>query len=183
VAALIALVLIAAASAAAAEKVSAAKEKELLAILRSDAPKADKAIACKRLAIDGSSEAVPELAKLLPDAELSSWARIALEAIPGHEADEALRNAAGSLEGRLLVGTINSIGVRRDAAAVDLLSKRLKDKDAEVASAAAVALGHIGSSQAVKVLGSSLAMEPMKVRSAVAEGCVLCAEQLHSQGK
>ena len=159
------------------------KEKESLAVLRSDAPAADKAIACKRLAIDGSSESVPELAKLLPDAELASWARIALEAIPGEAADEALRKAIDSLEGRLLVGTINSIGVRRDANAVDSLIARLQDKDAEVASAAAVALGRIGNAAATKSLRQTLAVAPVKVRSAVAEGCVLCAERYFSEGK
>ena len=90
------------------------KENELLAVLRSDASGGEKAIACKNLAIHGSSSAVPDLAKLLPDPRLSSWARIALEAIPGPAADEALRTAADSLEGRLLIGMINSIGVRRD---------------------------------------------------------------------
>jgi HEAT repeat protein len=163
-------------------KASPEKERELLAVLRSDAQKGDKAIACKRLAIDGSSAAVPDLAKLLPDAELASWARIALEAIPGPEADEALRKAAESLQGRLLVGTINSIGVRRDAKAVDLLAGRLQDKDADVAAAAGVALGHIGGAAAAKVLRPALAIEPMKVRSAVAEGCVLCAERFAASG-
>ena len=38
-------------------------------------------------------------------------------------------------------GMINSIGVRQDAKAVDLLTTKLQDPDAEVASAAAVALG------------------------------------------
>src|SRR4051812_23650280 len=158
-------------------KASADKEKEALAVLRSDAPKADKAIACKKLAIDGSGAAVGELARLLPDPELQSWARIALEAIPGSEADEALRKAADTLEGRLLVGVINSIGVRRDAKAVDQLAKRLEDKDAVVASAAAVALGHIGDAAATKALRAALASAPDKIRSAVAQGCILCAEQ------
>src|SRR5438128_1773517 len=40
-------------------------ERELLAILRSEAAEAEKALACKNLSIYGSSEAVPELAKLL----------------------------------------------------------------------------------------------------------------------
>ena len=72
-------------------KTSPEKEKEQLAILKSDAPAGEKALACKRLAIDGSAAAVPELAKLLPDPQLSSWARTALEVIPGAEADAALR--------------------------------------------------------------------------------------------
>lgn len=159
------------------------KEQELLAVLKSDAAPADKAITCKQLAIYGSAAAVPELAKLLPIPELSSWARIALESIPGPEADEALRTATESLQGRLLVGTINSIGVRRDAAAVAALSKKLKDADVEVAAAAAVALGRIGNDDASKALRTALADSSPEVRSFVAEGCVLCAERLHSEGK
>ena len=159
------------------------KEQELLAVLKSDAAPADKAITCKQLAIYGSAAAVPELAKLLPIPELSSWARIALESIPGPEADEALRTATESLQGRLLVGTINSIGVRRDAAAVAALSGKLKDADVEVAAAAAVALGRIGNDDASKALRTALADSSPEVRSFVAEGCVLCAERLHSEGK
>jgi hypothetical protein len=92
---------------------SATEEKKLLAVLQSDAPAAQKAITCKELAIYGSSAAVPELAKLLPNPQLSSWARIPLEVIPASESDDALRSAAESLQGQLLVGVINSIGVRR----------------------------------------------------------------------
>lgn len=155
-----------------------ATEKELLAVLRSEAPAADKAITCKRLAIVGSDAAVADLAKLLTDPQLASWARIALEAIPGAASDEALRTAAYSLEGNLLVGTINSIGVRRDAGAVDLLTSRLTDKNEDVASAAAIALGKIGNEAATKALRQSLAAAPAKVRSAIAQGCILCAERL-----
>jgi HEAT repeat protein len=161
----------------------AAKEKELIALLRSDAPKADKALACKHLSVYGSSEAVPELAKLLADEQLASWARIALEVIPGPAADEALRKAMNSLNGKLLVGTINSIGVRRDAGSVEPLIARLKDPDGEVASAAAVALGLIGNAEASKALRGSLATAPGKVRSAVAEACILCAERRLAEGK
>lgn len=164
-------------------KVSPEKEKELIAVLRSDAPPQDKAIACKKLAIDGSSEAVGDLAKLLSDPQLASWSRIALEAIPGSAADEALRKAAESLSGNLLVGVLNSIGVRRDASAVELLAKRLSDKDDEVASAAAVALGRIGNDAAAKSLRPALTNGPVKVRSAAAQGCVLCAERWLADGK
>lgn len=157
-------------------------ENEFLAVLRSDAPGSEKALACKNLAIHGSPAAVPDLAKLLPNPQLSSWARIALEAIPGEESNEALRNAAGSLDGRLLIGMINSLGVRRDTNAVDLLARHLKDDSAEVASAAAVALGHIGNEPARKTLQAALAVSHPDVRSAVAEGCVLCAERLWEAG-
>ena len=180
-----AVLLVAAAAVRAADGPEASPEieRELLVILRSEAPKADKAIACKKLAIHGSSDAVPDLARLLPDVQLASWARIALEAIPGSAADEALRKSLDSLQGLLLVGSINSIGVRRDAGAVDALTTRLAEKDTEVAAAAAVALGRIGNAAAARSLRQSLATGPVKVRSAVAEGCVLCAERFLSEGK
>jgi len=156
-------------------------EAELIALLQSDAAHADKAIACKKLAIAGSSAAVPALADLLPDSKLSSWARIALEAIPGTEADEALRNAAESLDGLLLVGMINSIAVRRDVAAVDLLKDHITNDNKDVASAAAVALGRIANAKALDALQIALS-KGTEVASAVGEGIVLCAERLLAEG-
>jgi len=155
---------------------SATEEQRLLAVLQSDAPAAKKAISCKELAIYGSSKAVPELAKLLPDPQLSSWARIALEVIPGEQSNAALRTAAESMQGRLLVGVINTIGVRRDAQAVPILISRLKDADVEVASAAAVALGRIADDDATKALQAALRTVSEQLKSPVAEACVLCAE-------
>ncbi len=165
-----------------ANDAKSADETELIALLRSDAPASEKAIACKNLAIDGSSAAVPELANLLSDPQLASWSRIALEAIPGKAADEALLEATDSLQGELLVGTINSIGVRRNSNAVEKLATLLHSDDSEVASAAAVALGHIGNGAAAKSLRGSLASAPNEVRSSIALGCVLCAERFLAEG-
>jgi len=159
------------------------KQRDLIAVLQSDAPKSEKAITCKKLVIYGTEQCVPALAPLLADKELASWARIALEAIPGTAADTALRNALGKLEGRLLVGVINSIAVRRDVGAVDTLVQKLDDANASVASAAAVALGHIGGEKAAKALTQSLTNAQGEVRSAAAEGCILCAEQFMAQNK
>lgn len=159
------------------------KEKAAIAVLRSDADEADKALACKQLAIFGSADAVPDLAKLLGNERLHSWARTGLEAIPGTEADAALRAAAATLSGKLLVGTINSIGVRKDAGAQQVLMQRLADRDPEVASAAAVALGHVGTLTAVSALKAALPRANGAVQSAIAEGCILAAEGLLAAGK
>ncbi|HEX5471562.1 MAG TPA: HEAT repeat domain-containing protein, partial [Lacipirellulaceae bacterium] len=158
------------------------KENELIETLQSK-PDAEKAIACKELAIFGTKKSVPELAKLLSDKELASWSRIALEAIPDPAADEALITAAKRLHGELLVGTINSIGVRKSAKATNLLSRLLNDSNTSVASAAAVALGRVGGEAATDALRHSLTSAPDPVRSAVAEGCILCAERIMSNGK
>jgi len=164
------------------QEAAKAKELELIALLRSESAAGEKAVACKRLAVYGSAAAVPELAKLLPDPQLSSWSRIALEAIPGPAADEALSNALGSLQGNLLIGTINSIGVRRSEVAVDSLAQLLKNDDAEVASASAVALGRVGNGKSIETLRASLPSAKGAVRNAVAEGCILSAERLAKEG-
>lgn len=164
------------------EEVRQAKEKELIAVLASNAEGGEKAIACKKLAIYGSAKAVPELAKLLSDERLSSWTRIALESIPGAEADQALLDALDGLKGRPLVGTINSIGVRRVVKAIEPLTKRLDDKDTLVANCAAASLGKIGGTAAAKTLRARLKTAPAGVRDAVAEGCVLCAERMMAEG-
>ncbi|HEY1786265.1 MAG TPA: HEAT repeat domain-containing protein, partial [Pirellulales bacterium] len=182
IALLLALVALSAASARAAET-DAPPEKDLIAILKSNADGGAKGIACKQLAVHGTADAVPALATLLADPELASWARIALEAIPGPAADEALRKGLSTLKGNLLIGDINSIGVRRDAAAVEPLVGHLKDTNAEVASAAAVALGQIGNAAATTALRGALPAAPAGVRSAVAEGCILCAEHRLAEGQ
>jgi HEAT repeat protein len=156
-------------------------EAALIAILSGDSPKADKAMACKRLAVYGTPAAVPELAKLLKDPQLASWTRIALEAIPGSASDEALRTSSAALEGNLLIGTINSLGVRRDAAAVELLAGYLQAAP-DVAEAAAIALGKIGNQPAATVLRQHLTTTTGQVRSAVAQAGVLCAEQFAAAG-
>jgi len=158
-------------------------ESKLIAIISSEAPPQEKAIPCKQLAVCGTKAAVPALAALLPNSDLSSWARIALEAIPDPAADDALRAAVGKLQGRLLIGVINSIGVRRDAKSVDTLVAKLKDPDPEVASAAAEALGRIGGAEPAKALEPLLASAPPAVRSSVAYGCTLCAERFAKEGK
>jgi HEAT repeat protein len=173
---------------AGADETPAERQKNLIAVLESpDSPPQDKAIACKQLARFANGQAAPALAALLTNEQLAAWARIALEAIPDPAADDALRTAAAQLEGRLLVGVITSIGLRRDPQAVEILSQKLAGSDEEVAAAAAVALGRISDGAATGVLtqflkGPAMASATPKVRSAVAEGCILCAEQCERSG-
>ena len=129
---------------------------KLCAILRSDAPQKEKADACRELARIGTKEAVAPLAALLPDEQLSHMARYGLETIPDAAVDKAFRDALPKLQGRQLVGVIGSLGVRRDAKAVNALAKLLHASDNDVAQAAARALGRIGNPPAVKALQDAL---------------------------
>ena len=126
---------------------------------------------------------MPAIAPYLADEQLTSWARIALEAIPDPACDEALRKAPAGLKGRLLIGVINSIGVRRDAKAVDALVARLGDDDAAVAMAAAAALGRIRGDAAAKALEQALPTAVPAVRGEIADALVRCAEKNLAGGK
>jgi len=150
--------------------------KKLVAVLQSDAPQKEKADACRELARVGNEEAVAPLAALLPDEKLSHMARYGLETIPSPAVDKALRDAAGKLQGRLLVGVIGSLGVRRDPKAVDLLTRLLRDPDNDVAQAAARSLGSIGDPAAAKALVNALPTVSATNQLAFCEGLLRCAE-------
>ncbi len=158
-------------------------ESKLIAVLKSDASPKEKMDACRQLGVVGTKEAVPTLAALLGDEKLSHMARYALEPIPDASVDGALRDALGKLKGRPLVGVVGSIGVRRDAKAVEQLSRLLQDSDADVVQTAARSLGRICTPDAASALKERLATAPAAIRPAVADGCLSCAEILLTQGK
>ena len=160
-----------------------ASQDELLAVLRGEASLTEKWQAAHALAVRATRDAVPALAALLADEKLSDLARCALESMPDPAADDALRAALPNLKGRLLVGVIDSIGVRRDAKAVEPLSKLLGDGDAEVASAAAWSLGRIGAAPAAKALEQAEAAAPAAVKPALYEALLRCAEAAASEGR
>ncbi len=165
-----------------AQPATAEQVKKLVAVLKSDAPQKEKADACRELARIGDEDAVAPLAALLPDEKLSHMARYGLETIPSPSVDKALRDAAGKVQGKLLVGVIGSIGVRRDPKAVELLTKLLRDPDNDVAQAAARSLGSIGNSAAAKALLNALPSVSAINQLAFCEGLLRCAEAATARG-
>jgi HEAT repeat protein len=141
-----------------------------------------KAKACQRLGELTPKEAVPALAALLADEHLSVYARYGLEPIPDSSADEALRAALSKLKGKELIGVINSIGKRRDAKAGPALARMMHGSDADVARAAAAALGSIGGAPSVKELQAALSKTAGMTRMAVADACLVCAEHFLQDG-
>jgi len=166
----------------AAEPATKEREAKLIAVLKSDASRKEKADACRELARIGTKDAVAPLAALLPNQKLSHMARYALEPIPSPAVDKALRDGAVKLRGRLLAGVIGSIGVRRDAKAVKLLAKLLQSPEAEVAQAAARSLGSIGNSTACKALLKAFPDVSTAAQLALCEGLLRCAETQAAQG-
>lgn len=158
--------------------------RQLIATLQApEKAQQDKVIACHRLAVIGTAEAVPVLASLLSDEKMAHYARHALEPMPDPAAGAALRDALGRLQGRLLIGVINSLGFRRDAQAAAALAKLLAGPDAEVTGAAAAALGRIGTVDAAKQLQATLARATGPLQITLADASLTCAETLVAAGK
>jgi HEAT repeat protein len=159
------------------------KTRELITVLQSNAGLHERARACQQLAILGTTEAIPPLAALLTDERLGHYARDALQVMPDPAAGDALREALGQLEGTLLIGVVNSLGLRRDTKAIAALSKLAVDRSSVAAPAALLALGRIGTPEALRLVQQGLTAGSAEVRAAAAEACLLVADQNLDQGR
>ena len=155
---------------------------QLVALLESDVSVFEKAKACQQLAIVGDQRAVEPLSKLLADTQLSTYARSALEAIPGEKVDHTLRQAATTLTGDRLVGVLHSIGKRGDVQATETLAKLLDSRDQATASAAARALGYLGTPEAAGLLKAALSKTSGDSQVAMSQACLICIQRLFAQG-
>lgn len=158
--------------------------KNLVATLQSPtAADHEKVVACHRLAVIGTKEAVPALAALLADPKFAHYARHALEPMTDPAAGAVLRDALGKLHGSLLVGVINTIGFRRDAQASAALGRLLGSSETDVSTAAAAALGRIGSVDAAKRLQEAMSRASGPLQIAFADASLTCADNLMLNGK
>jgi hypothetical protein len=159
-------------------------EAKALAMLKD--PKSSyfqKAIVCKRLAVIGKKDSIAPLAALLTDPKLAHYGRFGLEPNPDPAVDDALRAALPKLKGRLQMGVIHSIGVRKDVKAIDALGKLMYDSDNEIAQAASASLGSIGGPVAAKLLRDGLNRTKVPVLPVVARASLLCAEGLANRAQ
>ncbi len=156
-------------------------ESTLAKVLGTDIPRAAKDIVCRALKTIGTTHSVPAIAKLLHDEELSHMARHALETNDSPEAVKALVGAIDKAPKKIKIGIISSLGARGVGVPVAPLAKALSDKDADISTAGALALGAIGSADAVKALGSAKVNDTNKI--AVCDAMLQCAENMLAHGK
>ncbi|MBN1466929.1 HEAT repeat domain-containing protein [candidate division KSB1 bacterium] len=143
---------------------------------------AAKQFLCKELSIMGTEQSVPILAKLLKQEETADIARYALERIPGEQVDATLLAAMKKTQGAVQIGIINTIGERRMAGAAADLGKLLAAKDADVAMAAAAALGKIGTDESATLLGASLLKAKGNVRVVAVDAYLKNADAFFKNG-
>ena len=159
-------------------------EQRLIEILKSFAYLQEKEAACVELKRIGTARAVPVLAGLLLDKDLSHSARYALESMPAPEAGLALVEALDRTTGLTGAGIIHSLGRRREARAVPGLSRLLSDPDLGLASAAAAALGRVGGEPATRALLDALSKKSeARLRNAIMDGLLEAANKELAEGR
>ncbi len=154
----------------------------LLSVLDSDAKYAAKQYACRELSIIGNDDCVPALAKMLTDQELSDMARYALERISGETADKALLEALPKAEGKVKIGIVNTLGNRGCRGAVAEMSKLVGSSDELLADAAIGALSKMSGADAADALVKAQDSVPDKLKPAVCDACLRCADKMVAEG-
>lgn len=179
-------------------------EDILLEQLQRDTPRETKRTILNLLRLHGSQRAVPFIAQMLSDTNLSHEARSVLDVIPGQIATAALVRAAHDARRDQLIGIIATLGNRGSHEAVQTLVTLLADREVSVVRAAVSALGKIGNDRAIAALESvACEIDPplfttnttrtevklapqVKYRLGVAvvlDALLDCAEQLAQQGQ
>lgn len=148
------------ASAAATESGRRAFVVAALAKLTGPTPVEVQRLLVERLGWLGKYEAVRPLGKILGDSSadprLREAARRALETIPMVTVKKALRDALPTASGSLRIGILRSLGIRRDALAVQYMLAAARDPDVEVRLAAIEAMALVGEISSVGVLEEAL---------------------------
>ena len=140
-----------------------------------------KCAACQKLRSVGTV-GVQRCRALLGEERTGYAARYALEGMVFPEAGAALRQALEKTSGLIKAGLVDSVGWRRDTAAVPLLLPLLSGTDVALAAAAASSLGRIGGNEAIAALVAAREQAPPAVQPTVLNSLLLCAERLTAAG-
>jgi HEAT repeat protein len=120
---------------------------------------------------------------MLTDEKVSDIARYALELIPGEAVDDALRQALPKANGNAKIGIINTLGVRGDKKAVELLTVLVGDSNETIAGAAVAALGRIDDRMATLAIAMAKDKATGPMQSKVLDAYLRCADRLTAKGQ
>lgn len=154
--------------------------------LGADTPEEARVWLLRQLQLVGRAESVAAVAALLDDKtpRIRECARRALQSNSSDEAGAALRAALDKApDAAWRIACINAVAQRRDAKAVPALAKALAGSDEACALAAAAGLGKIAGPAAAKALGAARTKADEKVRPAVLDAYLLCADRYVADGK
>jgi HEAT repeat protein len=153
-------------------------EADLIRVLAGPSTYEAIRFACTQLAVIGGAASVPATAALLKDDETVGLACLALASNPAPQAGQALRRSLSRLQGNARVQVVNTLGTRRDTAAVRPLRELIGSGDTAAAGAAYLALGKIASPAALNALAEGRQKKDTALADAVAAGSLIAAEHL-----
>jgi hypothetical protein len=165
--------------------------RAMLAQLQSSDRLNDRIFLLRQLAVVGREEAVPPLARLLTEAgkaaaepALRQYALGALESNTSAAAGKALVAVLEQAEEPAWrVAVIHALGRRREKSAAAVLARELGNPDAEVAGAAAMALGSIATAEAARALASAAKTAPETRQAVLLHARLLCADRMAARGE
>ena len=160
----------------------------LAAVLGSDATLDAKQFACRELVLIASDEQIPALIPLLDQEDLSHYAIMVLDRIPGEAVNKALLKRLPTLDiGK--PGNINTcaeihtmLGLRKEPEAIQPLAKAFSYKVPVLYRSAARALGNIGSPAASKALTAAWKSAAADRKHDIGMGLAICADRLAASG-
>jgi HEAT repeat protein len=158
-------------------------EMQLAKLLESNATVDCKSFVCRQLWYIGTADSIPAIARLLLDEQTADMACYAIGQNQSPEAGRALIHALDKAPPKVQVRIINLLGDRRDSESVEALGRRVFGADKEIAEAAAVALGKIGTEQAGKILVEARTKGGADLRLAATDVYLRCAERLVDEGR
>lgn len=159
-----------------------ALEAALAAVLTGDSTFEARRFACQCLAIIGSESSLPAIGGLLENDETVGIACLALAPHPSPKASGLLLAALEARTGPARAQIINTLGDRRDAHSVPLLSKLARDADTAAADAAIAALAKIDTPPAREAIGALRQAPRPALTAALAEASLRSAEGLAASG-
>ena len=138
---------------------------------------AAKQFICLQLRQIGTEAELPQLAQLLNEEKTAQIARYAIAAIPGKKSTDLLRGALNKYEGTTLIGFIESIAQRGDAASAKRLIELTKSKDVQIANAAVLALGQIESPESESFIATELQKASIPTDPTLAKATIVVASR------
>ncbi|MCK4853542.1 MAG: HEAT repeat domain-containing protein [Bacteroidales bacterium] len=157
-------------------------EPLMIEFLQSDARAAGKQYVCRELGVIGTASSVPVLSELLVAPGMAGTALLALEKIPGAQADQALLKVLVEEDEVLQIAVINSLAARQVTAAIIPLTRLMRSDNEKLALSAISALGSIAGAEAAKNLYDFSDEAPASLKWAVLDARLKCADRFMEGG-
>ncbi len=158
-------------------------ESLMINFLQSDATVAGKQYVCRQLGVMGTARTVPVLSDLLRTPGMAGTALLALEKIPGAEADQALLEVLEEGDEPLQIAIINSLAARQVKDAVMPLTIMMHSDSEKLALAAIAALGSIGGVKAAEKMDDFDHEAGASLKWALLDARLKCADRLMEEGE